>query len=126
MHPTRWSSNTRLAIWAALFATLTALNYAAGAIPRSRPPDPEIFFEWRTVIFELIAYGILAALALLLTAGLSRGEAFALRRPRSWRDAVGLMLQVELLWLVVSLALVAVLGTEGRELRPPVFHDPSR
>jgi len=106
----RGGRRTRLILWCAMFAGLAASTSAGRLRAHSRLTRD--FFEWGTVIFELIAYGILAE-SRCSRRGLSRREAFALRRPRSWARGSRLMVQSAAV-ARVSVALVAVLGRRAR------------
>ena len=126
VRPSRWSRRARLCAWVGVFAVLTTLGYSAGAVSSARAPRLDALYDWRTAAFQLVAYGFLAVVGLLLSAGRSVREVLALRRPRSWRRAALLILGVEVAWLSVSLGVAALVGVEGRELLPPRFHDDSR
>lgn len=77
----------RLALWLALVAVLIAIAYASRAA--SGEPDPQILYEWSTAVGGLVQDAILLLLVLAI-AGFS-WELLAVRRPRSWKVALGLI-----------------------------------
>ena len=77
-----------LALWLALVAFMIAIGYASRAT--AGKPDPEVLYQWSTAIGGLVQDAVL--LVLVLAIARFRLELFALRRPRSWLRALGLVL----------------------------------
>ncbi|HZO97419.1 MAG TPA: type II CAAX endopeptidase family protein [Gaiellaceae bacterium] len=91
----------RLVAWVLLVAAIAGVAYASRFA--AGPPDRNILYRWSTTANELVVFGIIAAVTLAIARG-ERGL-LALRRPRSWKRALGLGL---LLLLVVYGAVAAV------------------
>jgi hypothetical protein len=60
---------------------------AYGSRAATGPPDRNILYQWSTAFSELIVFGIIVAVTLAIARG--RDDLLALRRPRSWRRALG-------------------------------------
>lgn len=103
----------RLVGWLSLVGALVALNYAARYGTDSETVTREAFYRWATVVGASVQFGIMLALTLLIVRGDAR-ELLALRRPRSWGTAVGIMLAVFVGILAIS-GLVAGLGLDPGE-----------
>jgi membrane protease YdiL (CAAX protease family) len=85
----------RLAAWLALVGVLAALAYASTYVAESDRPDSSTFFyRWDTFIGGLVQDGLLLGVLLLIVHGGPARVLLALRRPRSWLRAAGLMLVV--------------------------------
>jgi len=112
--------------WAAIIGAVALVSYAAHFSARDALPAPDILFRWSTAIGALVLDTILLVLALLVARGLPLRDAFALRRPRSWSDAlrVGLV-ALGATWLT-SLALEVVVGHDVREQAVPRYADATR
>jgi len=79
----------------ALVGVLAALAYASTYVPESDRPDPSTFFyRWDTFAGGLVQDGLLLGVLLLIVHGGPARVLLALRRPRSWPRAAGLMLVV--------------------------------
>jgi uncharacterized protein len=79
---------TRLAGWFLLVAALAALGYAGRA--SGGKPDDDVLYQYETAIGSTIVYALLLAIVVFwIGRGLPRSDFFALRRPRSWRRALG-------------------------------------
>ncbi|HEY6961164.1 MAG TPA: type II CAAX endopeptidase family protein [Gaiellaceae bacterium] len=78
---------TRLAWWLALVCFLAFVGYASRI--QSGKPDPNVLYKWSTAAGGLIQDAIILALVLAI-AGFS-GRRLALRRPRTWAGAVGIV-----------------------------------
>jgi hypothetical protein len=102
-------SGGRLAGWLAVVGALTALNYGA-RLAVGTPEERDILYEWSTVVASLFQFGILLGLTLLIVRGAPR-DLLALRRPRDWRKALGMMLLVFVATFVVA-GLVSALGVD--------------
>jgi membrane protease YdiL (CAAX protease family) len=78
----------RLAGWLTLVSILIALAYVSRATEGK--PDPEILYHWSTAVGGIVQDGIILLVVLAL-AGLDR-DMLGLRRPRSIRQAIGIVL----------------------------------
>jgi membrane protease YdiL (CAAX protease family) len=101
----------RLIGWLSLVGVLAALNYAARFGTETETVTREAFYRWATVVGAGFQFGIMLGLTLLIVRGDAR-RLLALRRPRSWRQAAGIMVAV----FVGVFVLSAVVGALG--LRP--------
>ena len=70
--------------------------------------------------------GIILVLVLLIARGLPLGEALALRRPVSWRDAVATAGAVLVAIYLVSIAEETLVGHAVREQAVPQYWDPTQ
>lgn len=83
----------RLVAWLGVVGILAALNYAARYAGDVRP-ERDLFYRWDTFVGALIQFALMLGLVLWIA---HRGPArrlLALRPPRSWARAVGMMLVV--------------------------------
>lgn len=78
----------RLVVWLLVVSALAALNYAAQLSGTETPDD--LAYRYSSSIAALIQYGFMLGILALIARGLPKRETFALRRPASWRRAVGL------------------------------------
>ena len=101
----------RLAGWLAFVLALTALNYL-GRYASDETPD-DVAYQWASSVAILVQFGLMLGILLLIAKGLPKRELFALRRPDSWKRALGLALLCLLLIYVVSLAYTGVLSLLG-------------
>lgn len=89
----------RAAAWVVFILSLTALAYAGRASTSSGETN-DLAYQYGTTVLAIVQYGIILGVLLLIARGLPRRELFALRRPRSWRSAVGLAaLTLLAIWL---------------------------
>jgi len=88
-HPGTERHPGRLAAWLTFVLALTALNYA-GRFAGEDTVDGDIAYQWISTIGVVIQFGIMLGILLLIARGFSKREVFALRRPRSWKRALGL------------------------------------
>ena len=79
----------RLAAWLTFVLALTALNYA-GRFAGEDTVGDDIAYEWVSSVGVVIQFAIMLGILLLIARGVSKREAFALRRPASWKRALGL------------------------------------
>ena len=77
----------RLLAWLCFVLGLTALNYL-GRFAADDTPD-DIAYQWTSSIGVVVQFGLMLGVLLLITIGLPKRELFALRRPRSWKRALG-------------------------------------
>jgi membrane protease YdiL (CAAX protease family) len=79
----------RLAAWLTFVLALTALNYA-GRFAGEDTVDDDIAYEWVSSIGVVVQFAIMLGILLLIARGVSKREIFGLRRPASWKRAIGL------------------------------------
>ena len=95
----RRDDGARLALWLTLVGLMIFLGYASRAT--SGKPAPDVLYHWSTAVGGLVQDAVLLVLVLAI-AGFSR-ERLALRAPRSWPRAAG----------ILAVALVGVYLFEG-------------
>ncbi len=78
----------RLVAWIAFVGILSALSFAQRATG-DRPPEDAVY-HWSTAVDTVLTFSFILAIVLLIGIGLPKREFFALRRPRSWRRAIGI------------------------------------
>jgi membrane protease YdiL (CAAX protease family) len=79
----------RLAAWLTFVLALAALNYA-GRFAAEDTVDDDVAYQWISSIGVVIQFGFMLAILLLIARGVSKRDVFALRRPASWKRALGL------------------------------------
>lgn len=79
----------RLAVWLLFVLGLTALAYA-GRVAGTDDDTGDLAYRYETAVAGVVQYGLMLGILLLIARGLSKRDLFALRRPRSWRRALGL------------------------------------
>ena len=82
----------RLTAWASIVGLLATLGYIGRFSGGKLPKEP--LYRWDEFVGGLIQFLVLLILMLAVAWGLPKREAFALRRPSSWRRAFGIMLAV--------------------------------
>jgi membrane protease YdiL (CAAX protease family) len=102
----------KLAGWFGLIGTVSAISYA-GRLSGGKPPK-DALYQYSTAVSELVLFAIILAFVLWIARGLAKREAFALRAPRSWGNALGLAILVFIAIAVTNAALNPVLNG-GRE-----------
>lgn len=102
----------RLIGWSFFVAFLTIVAYAA-QLSDTRPPE-DVAYRWESSVAGGVQYGIILAVALLLTLGLQRRSFLAFRRPTSWWRAAGISALVIVAVLIVGAA-VAPFGDPNEE-----------
>ena len=105
-------SNARLAGWIALVGAVSALGYIARASGGKTPHDA--LYRYSTAVNEIVFFTVIFALVLAISSGADRRLLFALRRPRSWKQAIGIALLVLVAIVILSSALDPLLHA-GRE-----------
>ncbi len=90
---------------------LTALNYAGRFAAEDTPDD--IAYQWTSSIGVVVQFGLMLGVLLLIANGLPKRELFALRRPRSWKRALGLAAAALVAIYVASLAYTGLLSLLG-------------
>src|SRR5437763_8525248 len=98
--------------WFALVGGVSAISYA-GRLTGGKPPKNAVF-QYSTAIGELVLFAIILGVVFLIARDLPKREAFALRRPDSWRGAFRLGLAVLLAIAIANAALNPLLHP-GRE-----------
>lgn len=83
----------RLIAWLGVVGALTALNYAARYAGDARP-DRDLFYRWDTFVGALIQFLLMLGLVLWIARRGPARQLLALRPPRSWARAAGMMLVV--------------------------------
>jgi len=101
----------RLVAWLGFVLALTALNYA-GRFATDDTPD-DIAYQWTSSIGVVVQFGLMLGVLLLITIGLPKRELFALRRPRSWKRALGLAAASLVAIYLGSLAYTGLLSLLG-------------
>lgn len=114
----------RLVIWLLVVSALAALNYAAQLAGTETPDD--LAYRYSSSIAALVQYGIMLAILLLIARGLSRRDLFALRRPDSWRQALGLALVALVAIWIASAAFAPFLDADEEQGLVPDEWDSSR
>jgi uncharacterized protein len=113
----------RLAAWLTLVGVISALGYAQRFSDVER--DKNVVYEWTTAATELVLFGIILGVVLLIARGLPKREAFALRQPRSWSRALALAFGVFLAIWIVSLALGPLLHPDREQGLTPENWEPA-
>ena len=101
----------RLLAWLVFVLGLTALNYAGRFAAEDTPDD--IAYQWTSSIGVVVQFGLMLGVLLLIAKGLPKRELFALRRPRSWKRALGLAAAALVAIYVASLAYTGLLSLLG-------------
>ena len=101
----------RLVAWLGFVLALTALNYA-GRFAGDDSPD-DIAYQWISSIGVVVQFGLMLGVLLLIAIGLPKREFFALRRPRSWKRAIGLAVLALVAIYLASLAYTGLLSLLG-------------
>ncbi len=78
----------RLLAWLVFVSSLALLAYGA-RLTDTEPPE-DLAYRYSSSVAAVIQYGIMLGILLLIARGLPRRELFALRRPASWKRALGL------------------------------------
>jgi membrane protease YdiL (CAAX protease family) len=102
----------RLAAWLCFVLALTALNYAGRFLADDATPD-DIAYQWTSSIGVVVQFGLMLGILLLIAKGLPKRELFALRRPASWKRALGLAAAALVAIYLASLAYTGLLSLIG-------------
>jgi membrane protease YdiL (CAAX protease family) len=112
----------RLVAWASVVGVIATLGYigrfAGGEVPK------EPLYRWDEFVGGLIQFLFLLGVMLLIVLGKPKREVFALRRPRSWGRALGIMLGLVVLIVLVSAALEPVLHPDKEQGLAPTQWEP--
>jgi uncharacterized protein len=114
----------RLIGWASFVLIFSTLNYAARFLGPDDRGNTQVAYEYGTSVAALIQYGVVFGIVLLLVRG--HRELLALRRPTSWRAALGISAAVIFLMLVLTAALSPVTNPEKEQGLVPSHWDSHR
>jgi membrane protease YdiL (CAAX protease family) len=107
----------RLVAWATIIGILATLGYVGRFAGGPQPKEP--LYRWDEFVGGLFQFLVLLVFMLIVAIGVPKREAFALRRPRSWRRAAKIGVGVVVAILVVSFALNPLLHPgEEQDLAP--------
>lgn len=122
--PTSGRHPGKLAAWLAFVGLLTLLSYASRLSDVETPDD--VAYRYSSSVAALIQYGLMLVVLLLIARGLPLRDAFAWRRPASWKRSLGLSaLTLLVIWLAAA-ALSPFLDASGEQGLVPKEWDPSR
>ena len=110
--------------WLLLVGLLIAIAYA-GRIEGGKPPE-DALYRYDTALSGIALYLILLGIVTTIGRGIPIREFFALRRPPSWRSALGLALGAYVAILVGAGILLQVLGAGDEQGLTPDGWDSSR
>lgn len=77
----------KLVAWSMLVGLLSLLAWIGNA---TQPAPKDLAYKFSTAAGEVILFGVVLAIIVLISRGLPAREAFALRPPYSWRRAAGI------------------------------------
>lgn len=117
-------SRGKLVGWAFLVFALASLAYTAN-FSEAGNPDRDLLYKYATAVAGTIQYALMLVIVLAISRGIPR-ETLGLRRPHSWRRALGLMLGALLTVLVIAAALDHVLDAGEEQGLVPESWDSSR
>ena len=109
----------------AVIAAVAFLGYAAH-FADAAPAAPDLLFRWSTAIATFGLDLALLFLLLLIARGLPLRDAFALRAPRSWAEALRIAGAALVAIWTTSLVLELAVGHAAREQAVPQYWDPAR
>jgi membrane protease YdiL (CAAX protease family) len=112
----RLGLSTKLAGWFALVGVISAISYA-GRFAGGKPPK-DALYEWSTAISELVLFAIILGIVFLIARGLPSRETFALRRPHSWGQAIGLAIGVLFVVAIANAVFSPLHGGREQGLTP--------
>ena len=110
----------------AVVAVLSLVAYGARFSAADGTFGRDVFFRWSTAIGTFAFDAVLLVMMLLIARGLPQREAFALRRPPSWRSAASIALGALVATWLVSFVLELAVGHQVREQAIPQYYDPTR
>lgn len=102
----------KLAAWLVFVSALALLSYGSRLAGGDDTPH-DLAYRYSSSVAALVQYGLMLGILLLIARGLPRRDAFALRRPRSWKRAIGLAALALLSIYAVSLVYEQVLSLFG-------------
>jgi membrane protease YdiL (CAAX protease family) len=114
----------RLIGWLSFVVIFAALNYSARFLGPDDSGDTEVAYQYSSSVAAVLQYAIVFGIVLLFARG--RRDLLALRRPTSWRAAIGISAAVIFLMLVLSAALSPVTNPEEEQGLVPSHWDSHR
>ena len=112
----------RLVAWATIVGILAALGYVGRFAGGELPKEP--LYRWDNFAGGLVQFLVLLIFMLGVAYGVSKREAFALRRPSSWRRAAAIAVGIVIVIGVVSAALDPVLNPNKEQGLTPHGWEP--
>jgi uncharacterized protein len=112
----------RLVAWASIVGVLATLGYVGRFAGGKVPKEP--LYRWDQFAGGLIQFGLLLGAMLFVTIGKPKREAFALRRPTSWRRAATIAVGVAVTIGLVSAALDPLLNPDEEQGLAPHGWEP--
>ena len=103
---------TPLALWTGFVIAFATLSYTL-RFTEGKPPK-DLLYKWSTVEGELIQFAVIAAIVYGIAGLGQRRRLFALRRPTSWRRAIGIGVGIGIGMIVLAYTLGPLLKP-GRE-----------
>jgi membrane protease YdiL (CAAX protease family) len=114
----------RVAAWLVFALIFAALNYTARFAGGDEPKD--VAYRYSSSIAAIVQYVIILGILLLIARGLSKRDVFALRRPGSWRRALGFTaLALLSIWITAAILSPFLDATDEQGLVPDKW-EPSR
>lgn len=107
----------RLVGWSAIVVGLGALGAASHDV-KDKPGELPLFFQWSFGVGAVVQYALIVGILLAIAIGLPRRDAFALRRPRSWRRAAGIAVGVFVLVYALGAALAPLHPEKAQGIVP--------
>jgi uncharacterized protein len=113
------SLQRRLVGWWVLVGILALVNFSSNFASDEEVPD-DFLYRYETAIVGVLFYLLILGIVLVISSGLDRREAFALRRPTSWKLAIGLSVGLLIVMVIVAALLEPIFGAgEEQGLDPP-------
>jgi membrane protease YdiL (CAAX protease family) len=112
----------RLVAWTTIVGILATLGYVGRFAGGKLPQEP--LYRWDQFVGGLIQFLVLLGLMLLVAIGAPKREAFALRRPTSWRRAAKIAAGVVVAIVAVSAALDPLLHPDKEQGLAPHGWEP--
>jgi membrane protease YdiL (CAAX protease family) len=101
-----------LALWTTFVVVFASLSYTL-RFTEGKPPK-DLLYEWATFESSLIQFAVIGAIVYGIAGLGNRRQLLALRRPTSWRRAIGIAVGIGLMMLALAYTLGPVLDP-GRE-----------
>lgn len=108
-----------------IVALLAAVGYGSRLLADPHPAQ-DALFRWSTPIGAVIGDAVILAAVLLIARGLGLRTVFALRRPRSWGDALRVAAAALAATYITSGVLEQIVPHAAREQALTAFWDPAR